>query len=114
MRGDIDWMIPLEYHPNESVTLLTRQLDQCEVGEVELVVAVPQRHPDERSGAVIHPAVIRAREPAGVAAPARRFRASVAAIVQEGMGHTVLVAGDEHRTANGVANDEVVGTGDLA
>jgi hypothetical protein len=78
------------------VTLLTRQLNQSEVGEVKVVVAVPQRHPDERSRAVIHPAVIGAREPAGVAAPARWFGASVAAIVQEGMSYAVLVAGDEH------------------
>src|ERR1019366_8768230 len=64
--------------------------------EIEPGVAVTERHPDELALGVVHPGVVRTREPTGVATAVHGLGATVTAVVHEGVSDAVLVACQEY------------------
>ena len=111
--GDVDRVVAPQDDPDEAVPFLTRELDEPVLVQVEPVVAVAQRHPDEMAPGVVDPRVVRAGEAALVAATQHGLGAAVPAVVEERVGHAVLVARDQHRPPDRVADEVVVGFGDL-
>src|SRR5277367_4064122 len=100
MARDVDRTSWCEDHPYEAMALLARQLDQAELAIVERRISVRQRRAYQLTLGVVGPGMIRAREPSRLTAALRRLRAAVAAIIEERVRHTILVASQQDRSAH--------------
>ena len=74
---------------SQTVAFFARKLYQPVRREIEPGVAVTERHPDELALGVVHPGVVRTREPTGVATALHGLGAAVTAVVHEGVSDAV-------------------------
>jgi hypothetical protein len=76
-------------------------------------ITLAQRHAGQVAFTVIGPGMTSAGKALGIAAALGRLGAAMAAIIQEGVSDTILVAGDQHRTADSVA-DDIIANGEVS
>src|SRR5208282_6596201 len=103
-----------EDHPYEAMALLAGQLDQAELAIVERRISVRQRRAYQLALGVVGPGMIRARESSRLTAALRRLRTAVAAIIEERVRHTILVASQQDRSAHCRAHEITIRFCDFA